>query len=749
MSYPLHYAKHNLFWYSSRAPSSTYASEVDLPVKRAAPKSSRYAQSEAEQETTTDADMATDTTSPFKSRKGRGRPKRAASSRVPSPADTAGASTIDSYSTRGKRPKGTSAASTRTIADSESEAPMSKPKRSKANLRAKVANSDDESTVLPTSRRTLRTPAVKSRRARSSDSSLDELLLPSSQRGTDLDPGSEGELIGRVPSRASSRAATKIASNTPSTSKGKRSKKVHAPSRAASSAVSDDDDGSGAESPKGSTRGRGRGSSRGRKTVTARDVAEQSTSLRRSSRTPGRSTLNGRAAATEPETDVDTLLKAAAARAAARHASVSDAEGKAARKQDVSALGRRTRARPASVLASDKDDEPDATTTARLLPSSKLHQNGATVSREAPANAPRNDDCVPAQSSLFASHRTESKTGGYLATSDSDTDDMNESTPQPLKMSNPVVSANRHRPIPPPNLSRETSLSAPAPSERPVVNEWRELTIQSKAQTSVGASTIVAGFKMANEETGTDGYEPRIIAPLRKSRGYMSRHHSPNVKIEEDDSIVMISPPRPPRNVVRPPPSIDQTLSDKSNQGLGTATKPRMVIQSDRASKLPTPKARTPQRTANLDDMRGGPVRAVRSPATPSRSVPRMVLMASTANTEQVPENVRDELPNHPPSTPAPAVLSNTHENIPSISAAGLQSNALDALHHISPFVTSSNGISEDQLNSTLEEFIRAETQRKYSEIQAEGERLLRELREEGARSRAVIIDHLQFSSQF
>jgi len=80
--------------------------------------------------------------------------------------------------------------------------------------------------------------------------------------------------------------------------------------------------------------------------------------------------------------------------------------------------------------------------------------------------------------------------------------------------------------------------------------------------------------------------------------------------------------------------------------------------------------------------------------------------------------------------------------------AVGLQNQALDALHHVSPFLMSNNVLIEDQLNSTLEEFIRAETQRKYSDIQAEGERLLRELREEGARSRAIIMDHLQVSSQ-
>ena len=727
--------------------SSTHTPEVDLPVKRTGPKGSRSVQSEAERETTTDADMATDTAPPSKPRRGPGRPKKAASPRIRSPVEAAG---IDSYPTRPKRSKRASAVSkTRTVADSESDA-LVKPKRGKARSKAKVANSDDEGVKPLASRRALRTPAAKGRRARSSDSSSDELLLPPSRRGTDLDSGSEGQLAGRAPSRASSRAssraaASRMASKTPATSNAKKSNRARATSRAASSTASDDDDdGSGAESSKSGARGRARGSSRGRKTVTARDVAEQSASLRRSSRTPGRSTFNGRSAATESEADVDNLLKAAAARAAARYASESNAEGK--KKGGIVGLPNRSpRARAASVLASDKDEASD-TVAARPVPPFEVDQEVGIVPREAPANESQETGGVLATLSLRVdSHRAETTGDAYLAVSDSGTDDMNERTPQPPKTSISVTSASQRHPIPPPDFSRETLLAAPAPSERSAVNEWRELAIQSKTQGNAVTTAIPVEPK-ALRGGGTEMHGlPRIIAPLRKSKGYASHcaPQSPKVKIEEDDSVIMISPPRPSRSAARPAPSIDQTLFDKSNQGSGVAAKSRMALQNEQPSKLPTPGTRTPQRTTNHNDMTSGPVRAVRSPTSQSRPD-----ILAAPNAEQVlgtPHIASQALA----LTLASTVPSGMHEDIsnPLVPATGSNNKALNALRHILPTVTPNHGLTEDQLNSTLEEFIRAETQRKYSEIQAEGERLLRELQEEGARSRTVIIDHLRFSS--
>jgi len=398
------------------------------------------------------------------------------------------------------------------------------------------------------------------------------------------------------------------------------------------------------------------------------------------------------------------------------------------------------------------DEESDAVVT-RAKPPFKVQQTAAIISRKASPNESRRPGNASTVQRLHNGlDPAELTSGAYLAASDSGADDVSESTPQPHKTSISAISASEHRSIPPPDFSGDMSISVSAPSERSAVNEWRELATQGKAQRAA-AETIAAQLGAGVGDANTDVHGlPRIIAPLRKSKGHAFRpiHHSPKVKMEEDDSVIMISPPRPPRSPTRVPPGIDQTLSDKSNQGLG-AVKSKTVIQNCLPSKLPTPKARTPQRAVNHVDTAADSMRAVRSPTTLSRPELRKALIApAVTNPQQGFDDAHVEPQADPTPTPAPTVPQNTEENTPklSMSAPGLQSEALDALRHVSPLVISNNGLIEDQLNSTLEEFIRAETQRKYSEIQAEGERLLRELQEEGARSRAAIMDHLHVSSQ-
>lgn len=761
----------------TRGRSSVYASEADLPPKRPlTSKSTRYTQSEVEPDATTDADLLTENTPPTKARRGPGRPKKAASSRTLSPEDELGGAEAQPAPTRGKKAKSAATTAKSGVADSESDAPKPKATRGKAKAKLTViAVSDDDISEAPAPKRPARTPAAaRGSRVPKSDSSSDELLLPASRTGTDAGTGSESERKTRRTSQAPSRARATPATTarTPAASKAKKGRSTRASSRASSSVASGDE--AGDDSAIDSSQDVGR--SRGRKTVTARDVpaAELSSSVRRSARTPGRATLKGRGAPPEAETDIDNLLSAAAARAAARHASMSDAEGRAASSRAPSAsLGRSTRGRTPSVAASDRESETDLVVPKPALVGKAKTSSKASKQASTKHNTTSYDSDPHASLSVPVSAASSVSDSG---------EDLNDVTPQPKKTSSSNhASSGSSRPIPPPNFSQDLSAStlAAAPSERTVVNGWRELAKQSKTPGgSLNASTVLSGLKSSGSGSAAEQQQlPRIIAPLRKSKGGPTSPstsartaagrvpvHTPKVKMEEDDSIVIMSPPpRPLRSPERERTrGQDATFTDTSNYGSrqlhphdGEGT-PRAAPASP--SKIPTPKARSKQApTSNNMDVDPMPVPPLPAPALSARAPTSRSAVKVSTSIDMEPHKIKARA--LVPSLSATTIgSSSSHEGLPPIhptSSIPLNPDALDALHSVSPFIVSSSstlpnstsgGLTEEQLNSTLEEFIRAETQKKYAEMQAEGERILRELREEGERNRALIIDHLRLA---
>lgn len=393
----------------------------------------------------------------------------------------------------------------------------------------------------------------------------------------------------------------------------------------------------------------------------------------------------------------------------------------------------------------------------------------------------------------------------YRNSRDPDPDSANENdsealhdevTPQPIRIQSNSNSSGSFAsaPIARPNFSQEP---VPAPSERAPVNGWRELASATKTP-KPPSSSILHGLKTLGQ-IGTSGVpsgsqdvepsprqdQPRIVAPLRKLKArspqpsspsasqFQSRLkppsvvNSPQVKVEADESVVMISPPRPPRSPSRIPAPVASR---------GTTPTPRPTPAPFNPPSQPHEKQQSPalfQQPATTTKSAKSPTKEKEkvhgdemdldeltpNPPAPTRLAPHQhqhvdvemgELSSEPTSSRPLILAPKDPLLNNPPaslaapaeirslpSTTSMASISQPAPDIPSLTPQ----QVADVARSIAPLTML---LSSDQLDMTLEEFIRAETQKKYTAMKAESEDLLKELMEEGRRKRMVMIEHLR-----
>ena len=722
-------------------------------------------------------------------------------------------SEIDTNAGPSKKKKTTKAAPVEAAVSSDEDTPPPPPKSKAAakkttKSKAKpvvVASDDDEDDALALPPKSTRKPSSRASVARAPSRASRQPIADEESSDDEL------KLSDARPRNARSRSVSQAPSTTKTPgAKGKAASAaaLSRSTRASSRALASEDDPSSEDVR---TRG-GRvvSSSRGRKTITSSSSKglpdpEATPSAKSSQSKVKRSTRSSSQVitASEPEAlDIDQLVEQAAQRYNAKHGT-SDAESQ------PRALSKSTRTRGApvasdvepesDVYASQQENESDARGK-RVVRGGHGRTTGTSLSTKAKkaersASASVKRELAASVSSLSVPTHHDRGDRDPDSADDVGTDMQDEITPQPIRTQSNSNSSGS-APISRPNFSQESA--APAPAERAPVNGWRELASTSKTPkppSSSATSALRALSKVpsrdasasqnSHRETSPDTAEaPRVVAPLRKPKArspqvtspptssFQSRLkppsvvNSPQVKIEADESVVMISPPRPQRSPSRIPAPVPSRSTTPTPRTIPTPAQtsferslPLQERQPSRApSQQPNPaksaksqgkeKAHedtSSQRVADdemdLDDLTPHPP----PPARLATKEPQRGDIEMREPSSQ-PTMIRATVlaPKDPPlAAPAEIETLPSFQSIPTLSAAPslTPTQLTDVASTLGPLTSL---LTSDQLSMTLEEFIRAETQTKYTAMKVESEKLLNELMEEGKRKRKLLIEHLR-----